>query len=60
LLVVISINIIFWLENWKENDYFEDRVVDGKLILKRILKNCDVMVWTALHGPRIVSSGGLL
>jgi len=22
LLVVISINIKFWLENWKEKDYF--------------------------------------
>jgi len=44
------------MENWKENDYFEDLAVDGKLILKCILKKYDAMVWTALHG----FSGGLL
>jgi hypothetical protein len=29
LLAAISINIILWLENWKENDYLEDLAVDG-------------------------------
>jgi hypothetical protein len=60
LRAVVSISITFWLENWKENDYFEDLAVDGKLILKCILKKYDATVWTALHGLKIVFSGGLL
>jgi hypothetical protein len=48
------------LENWKENNYFEDLDVDGKVILICILKKYDAMVWTALNGLRTVSSGGLL
>jgi hypothetical protein len=29
---------ILWLENMKERDHLEDPVVDGKIILERILE----------------------
>jgi hypothetical protein len=33
-----EMNIIFWLENLKGRDHFEDIGLDGQIILERILR----------------------
>ena len=38
----------FWSENLKERDCLEGLGVDGKIILKRILKSSAVKTWTNL------------
>jgi len=36
----------FWRGNLRKRDYFEDPGVDGRIILKRIFRKCDVEAWT--------------
>jgi hypothetical protein len=38
----------FWEENLKEEDHLEDTVVDGRIILKWLLKIWNGVVWFAL------------
>jgi hypothetical protein len=48
----------FWWENVRERDYWEDPGVDGRVILRWIFKNWDVVVWTGLSWLRIGTGGG--
>ena len=50
----------FWWENLKERDYFEDLGLDGRIILRWILRKWDVGAWTGLTWLRIVTGGGHL
>jgi hypothetical protein len=51
---------IFWLESLKERDRSEDLVVDGRMILERILGKDGGEVRTGFIWLRIGTSGGLL
>ena len=50
----------FWLGNLRESNDFEDLDVDGRKILKWILKKLVRRVWTGLIWLRIGTSGRLL
>jgi hypothetical protein len=50
----------FWCENLKERDHLVDPGVYRKIILRRILMNWDVGVWTGLSWLRIETGGGHL
>jgi hypothetical protein len=40
-------------ENPKERDHLEDLSVDGRIVMKWILKECDGTVWTGFIWLRI-------
>jgi hypothetical protein len=42
----LEIRTQFWSENLKGRDHLEDVGVDGRIILKWILRKWDVTVWT--------------
>jgi hypothetical protein len=50
----------FWLENLKERDQLEHPSADGRIILTRIFKKENGMVWTGLILLTIGIKGGLL
>jgi hypothetical protein len=50
----------FRRESQKERDRQEDRVVDGRIMLKWILKKEIVVAWTGFIWLRIGPRGGLL
>jgi hypothetical protein len=50
----------FWWGNLKERDYLENLVIDGRVIVKYILKKWDGRVLTGLIWLRIGPSCGLL
>jgi hypothetical protein len=47
-------------ENPKGRGNMEDLVIDGRMILRRILQKQDVRVWTGFVWLRIGISGGLV
>ena len=47
-------------ENWWEWNYLEDLCIDGRIILKWVLKQSGVEIWTQLIMLRTGASGGLL
>jgi hypothetical protein len=49
-----------WLGNLRESSDFEDLGVDGRMILKWILKKLVRRAWTGLNWLRIGTSGRLL
>jgi len=51
--------VAFWWENLKERDNLEDLHIDGRIILKLILNECNVRMWTEFSWLRIGQSGGL-
>jgi hypothetical protein len=46
--------------NLKGRNHLEDLDVDGSIVLKRILKKYDEVMWTGFIWLRIGISGGLL
>jgi hypothetical protein len=50
----------FWWENQREKDHYEVLDVDGKIILRWILKKQDGMLWTGFIPLGIGTSGGTL
>ena len=49
----------FCCENLKERDRCKEQDVDGRLILKTIVKELDEMVWTGLIWLKLETSGSL-
>jgi hypothetical protein len=50
----------FWSGNLRERDYLEDLGVDGRVILKLIIKKWDGEAWAGLIWLRIGAGGGSL
>jgi hypothetical protein len=50
----------FWWGDVREEVHLEDVGIDGRIILKWILKNCLAGVWSGLTWLRIWTGGGLL
>jgi hypothetical protein len=50
----------FWWGNPKEGDHLESLGIDGRIILKYVLKEYGWEVWTGFTWPMIGSGGGLL
>ena len=48
-----EVNIRFWWGNLRERDHFEDPSVDGRIILRWILREWDVGLWTGSSWLRI-------
>jgi hypothetical protein len=46
-------HIKFWQGSLKERDYFEDLGVDGRVILKRILKAWNIEEWIGFIWLRV-------
>jgi hypothetical protein len=49
-----------WWENLRERDYLVDPAMDGRIILRWILRKWDVWVWNGLSWLRIETGGGHL
>jgi len=47
----------FWWRNLRERDHFKDPGVDGRIILRWILRKCNVGAWTGSIWPRIGTGG---
>jgi hypothetical protein len=50
----------FWRGDLRERQNFEDLNVEGRIILKYIIKKWDEEAWTGLLGVRIGTGGGLM
>jgi hypothetical protein len=50
----------FWWENLRERDHWGDHGVEGEVIIRRIFRKWDVMVWTGLGWLKIDTGGGYL
>jgi hypothetical protein len=50
----------FWWENLGERDHWRNPGVDGRIILRLILRKWDVEIWTGLSWLRIETGGGHL
>jgi len=50
----------FWWENLREREHLENPGVDGRIILRWILRKSDVGAWTGLIWLRIGTVGGHL
>jgi len=50
----------FWWGNLRERDHLGDLGVDGRIILRWILRKWDVGVWTGSSWLRVGTGGGLL
>jgi hypothetical protein len=50
----------FWWVNLRERDHWGNPGVDGRIILKWVIREWDVGVWTGLSWLRIGTGGGLL
>jgi len=46
----------WWQQLRKKDEHLKDQSVDGRIILKLILKKSDRMLWTVLLWPRIAAS----
>jgi hypothetical protein len=58
--VAVEVHTGFWWGNLKERDHLENKDIDGRIILRWILRKWDVGVWTGLSWLRIGTSGGHL
>jgi hypothetical protein len=50
----------FWWGNLREREHLEDPGVDGRIILRWIIKKWDVGVWTRSSWLKIGTGGGHL
>ena len=49
-----------WWGNRRERDHWGDLGIDGWIILRRISRRWDVVMWTGLGWPKIETDGGRL
>jgi hypothetical protein len=49
-----------WLESLRERAHLVDPGVDGRIIIRRNFKKCDVVLWTGLSWLRIETGGSHL
>jgi hypothetical protein len=50
----------FWWRNLRKRDHLEDTAIDGRIILRWILRKWDVGAWTGLSWLRIGTGGWYL
>ena len=50
----------FWWGNLRKRDHLEDTGIDGRIILRRIFRKCDVGEWTGSIWLRTGTGGGHL
>jgi hypothetical protein len=50
----------FWWGNVRERDHLKDPDIDGRIILRRIVRKWDVVAWTGSSWLRIGTDGGHL
>jgi hypothetical protein len=48
---------VFWWENLRERDHWEDPGVDGRIILRLVFRKWVVGLWTSLSWLRIETGG---
>jgi hypothetical protein len=51
---------VFWRGNLREREHFEDPGVDGRIILRWIIRKSNRGAWTGLIWLRIGTGGGHL
>jgi hypothetical protein len=59
-MVTGEVHIVFWWGCLTEREHLEDLGVDGKIILKLVLKKFHGEAWTGLLWPRVGTGGGRL
>ena len=66
-IIIYSVSVVlsaactgFWWGNLREREYWGDTGVDGRIILRWILRKWNVRVWTGSSWLRIGTGGGHL
>jgi hypothetical protein len=52
--------MLIWFESLKERDHSEDLGIDGRIILRMILRKYSLRFWIGFIWLKIMTGGGLL